>query len=48
MHQEPGLPAFMLKLYGEFSILRPSRIVPGLAVSAILLIPSGGLQKGMV
>jgi hypothetical protein len=37
----------MEKLYGEFSIRLPARIVPGLMDDTDLRTPSGGLQKGM-
>ena len=35
------------KLYGEFSILMPSRIVPGLIEPEAFFTPASGLQKGM-
>lgn len=38
----------IVKLYGEFSILKPIRIVPRFAVVDIFLMPSGGLQNGIV
>lgn len=36
------------KLYGEFSIREPIRMVPGLMVLSDFLTPSGGLQNGSV
>lgn len=36
----------MVKLYGEFSILVPARMVPGLMEDKDFLTPSGGLQNG--
>jgi len=39
--------AIMEKLYGEFSILMPIRMVPGLMVPAAFFMPSEGLQNGM-
>ena len=38
----------MLKLYGEFWICAPVKIVPGFMVLNDLRVPSGGLQKGRV
>lgn len=37
----------MVKLYGEFSIRMPSKIVPGLIVEVARRTPSGGLQNGI-
>eukprot|EP00955_Chlamydomonas_euryale_P078807 363203-Chlamydomonas_euryale.AAC.42 len=41
-------PTLILRLYGEFSMRRPSSSVPGLAMLAMPLTPSGGLQNGML
>ena len=36
----------MVKLYGEFWILEPIRMVPGLMVFRDFFVPSVGAQKG--
>ncbi len=38
--------AFIVKLYGEFSIREPIRMVPGLIEPSELRMPSGGQQNG--